>query len=108
METKGPLTIGVAESSAGSGHEVHIDFKPEFRVLDLSEQGDRFRSYLRQLGREINNRPEADSNRNGMLLIQKISERLLPHIEFGDLDLNDTIVVEAGQTQGIDLTDLLS
>lgn len=107
MEITGPLTIGIAESSAGTGHEIHIDFKPDFRVLDIAHQGEVFKSYLDDLNRAIEARPDDDPNRSGMLLIHQISEQLLPHVENGDLALSDTIVVEVGQTQGVVLTDLL-
>lgn len=47
MKTNGLLTIGVAQSSTGTDHEIISDFKPDYRVLDLVRQ---YRCELFQLG----------------------------------------------------------
>lgn len=48
-ETHGPLTIGIADARNRLGRELHIDFKPECRGLDLAGQGAQLRAYLAAL-----------------------------------------------------------
>ena len=107
MEIAGPLDVGVAEFSSGMGHELHVDFRPEFRSVSVSDRVTVFRAYLADLASGVRDAAEDDSDRVGMMLIQQIVEQLLPHIESGETALNDTIDVEVGQTQGLSLTSLV-
>ncbi|MCP4239952.1 MAG: transcriptional regulator, partial [bacterium] len=47
-------------------------------------------------------------NRAGMLIIQQIVEQLLPHVEAGDLEIAESIIIQIQQnSQVVALTDLL-
>lgn len=97
MHIDGPLKIGVLDDPAQPGRELHIDFTHEFQELEQSGQVQSFADYLAFLGRNIESLPEDDSNRAGMLIVQQIGEQLLPHLQNGELELSETIVVEMGR-----------
>ena len=107
MEIDGPLKIGVVETPGQGGWELQIDFRPAFRELKGLEQSRAFRTYLSQLASNISALPQDDRNRQGMLLVQQIAEQLLPHVESGELALNETIVVEIAQAPVAALQDLI-
>ena len=110
MLIEGPLKIAIAEPEDGQGKVLVIGFQPDFQALDLSGQSRRFRAYLETLKQNIE-APEATDERNraGMLIVQQIAEQLLPHIESGDLVLEETMTVQIRQNeQAVAVTDLLS
>jgi hypothetical protein len=92
MEIQGPLKIGIMQNDMG-GHELHLDFKPEFRAMNLAQQTDAFQNYISNLINEISRLDEKDANRQGMLTILQIAEQLMPHIQANELPLEETIVV---------------
>lgn len=92
MEITGPLTIGVIDNDMG-GRELHLSFKPEFRVLNLLQQSESFREFIKTLINEIAQLEESDANRQGMTTILQICEQLQPHIDANELPLEETIVV---------------
>ena len=109
MVIEGPMSITVADPADGQGKVLVLAFRPEFQALEMAEQGARFREYLENLAREIAAIPdESDRNRAGMLIIQQIGEELLPHIEAGELALEESIIIQIRQEgQAVALTDLL-
>jgi hypothetical protein len=102
MLIQGPLKIGVLDSPDQPGRELHIEFTAEFQVLDQVGQAQTFQAYLAELSHGINSLPESDPNRAGMLIVQQIVEQLSPHIASGDLELDETIVVEMGRDYSSD------
>jgi len=102
MLIDGPLKIGVLDQPDQPGRELHIDFSDEFQVLDRSDQVQRFSSYLNELAQGIAALAEDDPNRGGMLIVQQIAEQLSPHITSGDLELEQTIIVEMGRDYSSD------
>jgi hypothetical protein len=92
MEISGPLTIGVIDNDSGS-REIHLGFKPEFRILHLQQQSEQFQEFIKNLINEIYKLEEADPNRQGMTTILQICEQLQPHIDANELPLEETIVV---------------
>lgn len=85
-----------------------MSFRDDFKSADLGEQGRVFADYLAELEREISARKEDDHDRAGMLIVQQIGEQLLPYIQAGEIALEETMVVEIGQTQAFSLTDLIN
>ncbi|MET0069091.1 MAG: transcriptional regulator [Candidatus Thiodiazotropha sp.] len=109
MLIEGPLKIGVLDDPEQPGRELHIDFTPEFQALEQPGQAQAFADYLRLLGENIATLAEGDPNRTGMLIVQQIAEQLLPHLQQGELELSQTIVVEMGRDYASDsLMGLLS
>ena len=102
MLIEGPMKIGVLDDPGQPGRELHIDFSAEFQALDLAGQAAAFSQYLGELQQGITALPEGDPNRAGMLIVQQISEQLMPHVVNGDLELGDTIVVEMGRDYSSD------
>jgi len=92
MEIIGPLNIGVLENDTG-GRELHLSFKPEFRILNLQQQTESFQEFIKTLINETHKLDESDANRQGMTTILQICEQLQPHIETNELPLEETIVV---------------
>jgi len=97
MEITGPLTISVINNDTG-GRELHLSFKPEFRILNLQQQSEDFQKFISTLVNEIHGLEESDANRQGMTTILQICEQLQPHIDGNELPLEETIVVNI-QTQ---------
>ena len=97
MEISGPLKIGVLDNDTG-GREIHLDFKPDFRILKLQQQSEAFQDFIKTLINEIHKLEENDPNRQGMGTILQICEQLQPHIDANELPLEETIVVNI-QTQ---------
>ncbi len=102
MLIEGPFKIGVLDDPEQPGRELHIDFNVDFQALAQGEQAAAFARYLEQLQQGITSLSEQDPNRAGMLIVQQIAEQLLPHVESGELDLGDTIVVEMGRDYSSD------
>jgi hypothetical protein len=109
MLIEGPLKVGVLDRTDAPGRELHFTFTPEFRHLDPSAQGAEMRRYLAQLAEQIQSiADESDANRQGMLIVMQVAEQLLPHIEAGEMAMEETIVVEMGpETPGLSVIDLL-
>jgi len=97
MLIEGPLKIGVLDQPDQPGRELHIDFTEEFQIVELQSQAREFQDYLKHLGEGIASLSEDDPNRVGMLIVQQIAEQLSPHIQNGDMELDETIIVEMGR-----------
>jgi hypothetical protein len=110
MLIEGPLKIGVLDRTDSPGRELHFTFTPEFRHLEPSAQGEEMRRYLTRLAEQIQSiADESDPNRQGMLIVLQVAEQLLPHVEAGEMAMEETIVVEMGaeEAAGISVIDLL-
>ena len=97
MQIQGPLKFSVAAAGdASAGYELFLDFSEAFRQMDLAGQVAEFRNYL------------DEHNRQGMLVAQQIAEQLLPHVEKGELELDETINIHVrpGSPQ-VSLVDLV-
>ena len=92
MEITGPLNIGVLDNDTG-GRELHLSFKPDFRILNIQQQSESFQAFITTLHAEIQKLDETDANRQGMMTILQICEQLKPHIDSNELPLEETIVV---------------
>ncbi|MBG7601811.1 MAG: transcriptional regulator [Gammaproteobacteria bacterium] len=109
MDINGPMRIGVLHIDGADGWELHFDFREEFQALDLQQQAEEFQRYLTTLASEIASLPEDDRDRQGMLLVQQLSEQLLEYIALGDLALNETIKVQVEQSAAVtSLSDLIN
>jgi len=110
MLIEGPLKIAIAEPEDGQGKVLVIGFQPEFQSLNLAAQASHFRAYLTELQGYIESPGSTDErNRAGMLIVQQIAEQLLPHIESGDLALEETMTVQIRQSeQAVAVVDLLA
>ena len=92
MLIEGPLKFSVAQDEASPGYELFLDFTEEFCGKSLPEQGKEFRDYLASLSGLLNSNSEMDERTlQGMLMVSQIAEQLLPHVESGELALNETI-----------------
>jgi hypothetical protein len=102
MLIEGPLKIAVLDDPEQPGRELHVSFTHEFQLLEISGQASSFAEYLADLGRNIEMLSQADPNRAGMLIVQQIAEQLLPHLQTGDLEISETIIVEMGRDYASD------
>jgi hypothetical protein len=108
MDIEGPLNFSVAAGEGASGYELFLDFKQDFQSLPLMAQGDGFRSYLDSLSVLLADSSLEERTRQGMLIVQQIAEQLLPHVESGDLALNETINIHIrADSPEVSLVDLL-
>ncbi len=110
MKIEGPMNITIADPADGQGKLLVIQFTPEFQALETTQQSAEFKAYIEHLAEQISAiTSEADQNRAGMLIIQQFAEQLLPHIDQGELALEEQIVLQIRQaSQVVALTDLLA
>ncbi|HIP53619.1 MAG TPA: transcriptional regulator [Chromatiales bacterium] len=107
MEIDGPLKIKVVNDPTQSGYQLLIDFTPEFRALPEVEQGADFQRYRQSLKEGIAQLSSGDRNRDGMALVLQLVDSLMPHVEAGELELEETLVVQIGEeAPEVSLTDL--
>ena len=108
MEINGPLRIGVIDSPDTPGWELQVTFTDEFKAADLAHQAQRFEAYLQELAEGIQALPEGDRNRDGMAIVYQLCNQMLPYIREGQIALEETIMVEIGQSQAVSITDFLN
>ncbi|MES9880140.1 MAG: transcriptional regulator [Sedimenticola sp.] len=110
MLIEGPMNISIADPASGEGRVLMITFTQEFQGAALGDQGEAFRSYLQMLQESIVAiGDEADHTRAGMMIVQQFAEQLLPHIESGDLALEESMVIQiSDETQAVALGSLLN
>ena len=96
MEINGPFRIGTLQNDMG-GHELHLDFTPEFRSMNLAQQVDAMQSYINNLINDVAHLDEKDANRQGMLTILQVAQQLMPHIQANEIPLEETIVISLQQ-----------
>jgi hypothetical protein len=76
------------------GRELHLDFTEEFRAKTQEQQASSAKAYIQHLQKETQSLPEDNSDRQGMLNLQQVSEHLLPHLTEGEIPLTEIIVIE--------------
>jgi len=101
MQIDGPFTVNIIENSDSQTRELHLGFTPQYRALELNVQLKQYKDYIVQLQDDIL-KTNDDANRQGMLTIQQIAEQLLPHLEAGEIPLDETIIIEMGPTSPFD------
>ena len=109
MQIQGPLKFSVAAAGdASAGYELFLDFSEAFRQMDLAGQVAEFRNYLNYMTELLITSDLDEHNRQGMLVAQQIAEQLLPHVENGELELDETINIHVrpGSPQ-VSLVDLV-
>jgi hypothetical protein len=107
-EIDGPLRIMVAKEPDSAGWQLLVSFTDEFKSATLEEQGRRFADYRNELVEGIQQLPEGDRNRDGMAIVLQLVEQMLPYIQEGQIALEETIVVQIGQSQAVSVTDFLN
>ncbi len=110
MLIEGPMNISIADPASGEGRVLLITFTQEFQNLDLGAQGEAFRGYLQMLHESVAAiGDETDYTRAGMMVVQQFAEQLLPHVESGELALEESMVIQiSDETQAVALDSLLN
>lgn len=90
MLIQGPLRFSVVQEELASGYELFVDFQSDFCTLALDEQAQAFRTYLAEVAGLIA-KAQDDRTLQGLFIVQQLAEQLLPYVESGDLDLEETI-----------------
>ncbi|WP_293650511.1 transcriptional regulator [Thiolapillus sp.] len=107
MEINGPLKIGVIDAPESPGWELQVTFTDDFKSAGLEDQGRIFQDYVQELVTNINALPEGDRNRDGMAIVYQLCSEMLPYIREGQVALEETMIVEIGQSQAVSITDFL-
>lgn len=94
MKIDGPLKISLSEQSDGSSRKLELAFTGAFRRLDLPAQGAAFREYVESLRTASAHIEDDERTREGVYTILQIAEQLLPHVEAGEMTLEEPIEVE--------------
>jgi hypothetical protein len=102
MEIDAPFNLSMFENDDGSGYEIHLSFSPEFQGLDIATQGARVGAYVADLRQQAGSVAAGSREQQGMLTILQIAEQLLPPIRNGELELDQTIVIEITPPGGSD------
>ena len=109
MLIEGPMKIDIAEPADGQGKLLMVSFKPEFQAAEIAEQVKQFAAHLNKLAESINDETLDQRTRQGIMIVHQFSEQLLPHIESGDLALDETMIIQIRQEQQVSvLVDLLA
>ncbi|MDH5570744.1 MAG: transcriptional regulator [Gammaproteobacteria bacterium] len=101
MQIAGPFTIKVIDNAGTQSRELQLAFTAAFQALPLAERSRKFADYIQSLQADIL-ATDDPQNQQGMLTIQQICEQLLPHIQDDQLPLDETIVIEMGETSPFD------
>jgi hypothetical protein len=88
------VKISVVDKDYSTDRELNLEFSDEFRALTVPEQQAAFGEYLDKLRRDAARFGADSADRQGMLAVLQIAEQLSPHIASGEIDLDETIVVE--------------
>lgn len=108
MNTTGPFKIEYTEDSMAGIRELHFTFTGLFRSLALEQRITTFEAYMNQLIYDID-KTDSLSNRQGLITILQICQQLLPHLQANEIPLEQTIIVEMGETtEGKSLSELLN
>ena len=94
MEIEGPLKFRIVTYDDSLDREIHVDFKEEFQNLELQEQASAFAHHISLLQSQASALEEENQERQGMLMVLQFIEELAPHIQAGEIPLNETIVVK--------------
>ena len=101
MQIQGPFKINIIEASSGLGKELQLSFTNDFQQLNYDDRITEFTNHIDTLKQQINATNDA-ANQQGMLTILQISEELLPHLAEDEIPLDETIIIEIGQTSPFD------
>jgi hypothetical protein len=104
---KGPLKIGVLKTPEQGGRGLQIKCIDALGCMNLQQQAETFGSYRTDLAAGMMQLTNNDLNRQGVLLIQKLSQQFLPHIENCEPVLNEMIHMKNVQSATVSLQDLL-
>jgi hypothetical protein len=94
MEIDAPFTVSVMEKEHGEGRELHVTFTAAFRALDITGQGSAMMSYVTGLRRQAQIAEPDSREQMGMLTVLQLAEQMLPHIQAGEMDIDQTIIAE--------------
>ncbi len=94
MLIDGPFKLGIIDNEQSASRELHLDFTPAFRALDVADRAVALQAYIDDLQREIVQVREDNADRQGMLMVQQIAEQLLPYITADEIPLNETVTIE--------------
>lgn len=100
MNIDGPFEIGVVDNEETGVRELHLNFREEYRSLDLDQRVEALAQYIARLG-ELSADDAGAENYQGMLLVMQVAEQLLPHIMEDEIPLNETVVIELQQQSGL-------
>ncbi|HEC26880.1 MAG TPA: hypothetical protein ENI67_05665 [Gammaproteobacteria bacterium] len=100
MDINGPINLAIEEKSDGTGSAIHLSFTDIFRLLDLDKQKNVLDNYLDDLRKNIDIEMK-ERERQGMLMVQQVVEQLYPHIVAGEIDLDETMIIDIVQDSGI-------
>lgn len=93
MGMEGPLKFRIISYDDSDDREIHVDFQEEFQNLELQEQANEFVKHISSLHSQVAALKEEDEKeRQGMLMVLQLLEELSPHIQAGEVPLNETIV----------------
>lgn len=101
MQIQGPFKITVIENTISQGKELHLMFTDNFQHLDHDNRVAEFNDHINILKQQINTTDDP-ATQQGMLTILQISEELLPHLVDDEIPLEETIIIEIGQTSPFD------
>ena len=97
-----PFNASRTENEDGPGHQLHISFTEAFRALDIGAQGDAMAAYIADLHQQSHAAEAGSREQMGMLIVLQLTEQMLPHIQAGEMDIDQTIVAEIDPEPGMD------
>ncbi|VAW75899.1 hypothetical protein MNBD_GAMMA12-658 [hydrothermal vent metagenome] len=106
MLIEGLFTIELIDNAETSLREIHINFVPEYRSIDVEQQTQKLADYVKELKTRLLTLDKESQEYQGMMTIAQFAENLHPYIAKSEIPLEETIVIEIEQASS--LSELIS
>jgi len=101
MDIEGPISVSAVDLEEPGKRELHITFTSDFQSSTLEQQGIVFSNYVDNLQQQSIQLDDDSAEQQGILTILQVAEQLLPHIQSGEIPLQETIIIELHQQPGL-------
>ncbi len=106
MEIQGPLSISINDNTDTGIRELHLGFKPAIQQMPVTQRVQTIKEYATDLQAQSQQTDDA-ANQQGMLLILQVITQILPHMEADEIPMEETIIIELGESQANPIDQLL-
>ena len=98
MLIEGPLKLQIIEEEGN--RELHITFTEEYKELNMQNRVQQMRQHLSDLQTTYQTSKDP-AEQQGMQMIMQVVSQIIPLIEAGEMDDDETIILELGKSPSI-------
>jgi len=98
MLIEGPLKLQIIEEEGS--RELHITFTEEYKELNIQNRVQQRRQHLSDLQTTYQTSIDP-AEQQGMQMIMQVVSQIIPLIEAGEMDDDETIILELGKSPSI-------